>query len=375
MNTSKFTYTDERKKNSYWKRVFNEFLHQWVSKYWNVRKFLGEYEYTHPRQLRATVIDGKYLLSSQALTSAGVKPSNVRVINWNPDIIQHARQNGHILSMVGTSTQILQSMTDQQHIVYLDNCGTVHKCTHFNPSSLYPPVDPPYDVARACQLLSSNGLLIATHSTRGKSTVETAIDMVPEGMYLVKELMYKDGKNSACMHSMIWTKNLQQRQELKDLFNFVKKQEYEKMAIEALCTQRLRKKQRHTVREKRKSSRLVRKSADGENIKKRLRSTHTRTSSPVATDDNKKVSKTSKKRLRTRRLPLFVDELPHLKPGVRVAVEWNMTDNTTRFYNGIIRKKLGGNKCIIKYVGEPRLQRHCFKADEEGITWKVLDNE
>lgn len=321
---SQCKYPDREKKNCVWKLIFNDFLTQWAQNSF------------HPEKLRATVIDGEFLLSSKALLSAGLLSENIRVMNWDDEVIRHAKKAGHLRSINGSSTQVLETLREEQDLIYLDHCGTVYqnKCQDPDPQKR---VHPSYDVQQACRLLSPTGILVATFSARAKQgdSMETAIDLVPEGLYIVKSISYNSGHGP--IYTMIWTKDLERRQFLKTLFNTIKTDIRKRRLLDLLSEQ--------VCKQARK--------------RQRLRSVS------CSTESEKPLSK----RLRSSYRQTLTHNTHKLEVGERVSFLWKTTEGN-HFYPGTIQKALGNDRYKIQYDDERRLYTHYFLPAEKGTLWR-----
>ena len=171
-------YDTAKKANSTMKRTMNTFISSYVDK-----------------DSTAVVLDAETLLSSTTLVQHGAQPKNIVVINTEGDIINKAREKGHVFSIQGISTNVLPRLSGTYDIIYLDYCGTpeIHQ-DGFNPA---------FDLLWAADRVKDNGIIVTTFSRRTKDAIEKANDLIPFTLTLAKEVNYCE---TVPMYSMIMTK-------------------------------------------------------------------------------------------------------------------------------------------------------------------------
>lgn len=184
-------YDAQRKKSSVQKQKMNEFLGRLAARD------------GHVGEKKALVIDAETLLSSTALVTHGMKPSNVVVINSDEAVIDKAVEQGHVGSVVGWSTKVLKDMHHQGRggydIVYLDYCGTpeLSKGTGWQPH---------LDVYLCADMLTPGGVCVVTFTTgRVRNGCAKALKMIPTTLDLAKEVSYCE---TVPMYSMILVKGV-----------------------------------------------------------------------------------------------------------------------------------------------------------------------
>ena len=183
-------YNTEKKKHSIMKNAMNAFISK----------------HAH-EDTKALVIDAETLLSSSRLTKKGVLPSNIVVINSDQDVIEKAKENGHIHSVCGVSTTVLSQIKGAFDIIYLDYCGTP-KDNSTNGFS------PQIDMWWATSNLKDDGILACTFSRRCQNAIKTALNLIPSALQLCFDIKYCE---TSAMYTMILTRK--RRPGLKKLFS------------------------------------------------------------------------------------------------------------------------------------------------------------
>ena len=141
---------------------------------------------------KAFVLDAETLLSSKALTQAGVAPENIVVANTDYYIIQKAKELGHVHSLHGATTNVVAN--DSFDIIYLDYCGS--------PYDKLNGVSPQVDLWWAAANLTKDGTILCTFSKRAPDAAKKALSLVPSTLNVCVQIHYHE---TSAMFFMILT--------------------------------------------------------------------------------------------------------------------------------------------------------------------------